>query len=317
MKEDLLLQFLNAIPEERLRMVVDDKNRDILKEYFGQEAYEEYRVLAKSIDEEHLGIKSAKNLIFIPGVMGSILKSDTKGGIWWIDVRTRNHIDDLKLSPDGQDDSDTNNQIVPCSTDPSYEPFLTAVLKRDDFGHVVFPYDWRKPLLLSVDLLRNRIVELYNSNGNLPVHLVGHSMGGLMLRATLMNHGDELWPKIGRIVFIGTPHYGAAAIGGYLKNHLWGFDVLALLGKYLSRDTFRSLWGVLGLLPAPRGVFPSTRPTDPVLWQSGNPLDTYQHPCANFDLYDADSWKLELNEQQKNNLQTALSAAANFHKQML
>ena len=65
------------------------------------------------------------------------------------------------------------------------------------------------------------------------MHIVAHSMGGLMVRTTLMNY-PELWRRVGRIVFIGTPHYGSPAIAGYLKNHLWGFELLALLGRYLK-----------------------------------------------------------------------------------
>src|SRR5262249_26816570 len=156
-----------------------------------------------------------------------------------------------------------SHRIITLSTDPSYEPFLAACLARDDFGHVTFAYDWRKPLATSAGRLRDLIHRTYEDNGGEPVHLVAHSMGGLMIRATLMEHGDELWPKIGKIVFIGTPHYGAPAIAGYLKNHLWGFDLMAVLGMYLGRETLRSMWGVLSLLPAPRGIYPGTRPKDP------------------------------------------------------
>lgn len=122
--------------------------------------------------------------------------------------------------------------------------------------------------------------QLHGTNGDRPVHFVAHSMGGLLVRATLMEHAPELWPKLGRIVFIATPHYGSPAIAGYLKNHLWGFDLIALLGKNLSRETFRSLWGVLGMLPAPRGIYPGTRRSDPAAWGSGDAGDKYIHPCA-------------------------------------
>ena len=37
---------------------------------------------------------------------------------------------------------------------------------------------------------------------------------------------------------------GRQLLQGYLKNHLWGFDLMVLLGKYLSRETFRSFWGI-------------------------------------------------------------------------
>jgi pimeloyl-ACP methyl ester carboxylesterase len=289
-------------------MALDDSNAEALKAYLGQDAYNEYREIAGRLDWSHLGIQSPKNLIFVPGVMGSMLQSKTKGGIWWVDIRTRKHVDDLRLAPNGEGDADPTNQIVPITTDPTYEPFLTAVLARDDFGHELFPYDRRKPLHLSTGALRDLVLKLYSENGKQPVHLVAHSMGGLMVRATLMDYGQELWPKIGQIVFIGTPHYGSPAIAGYLKNHLWGFELMAVLGLFLSRETYRSLWGVLSMLPAPKGMYPGTRPNDPAPWQSENAEDPYVHPCANFDMYQA--------SLQKAQLQNVLSGAAEFHRNM-
>src|SRR5215510_11539147 len=242
---DTLQTFLGAATAQRLALAQEDSYAPTLQAYLGEDAYQEYRAIAAEVDQNHLGIASPTNLIFVTGVMGSLLLSQTKGGVWWIDPRTRQHLDDLGLRADGQADADPTHQIVPFTTDPMYEPFTTAVLGRDDFGHELFPYDWRKPLRVSTDALRDRILMLYAANGNEPVHLVAHSMGGLIVRATLAAHGQELREKLGRMVFIGTPHYGSPAIAGYLKNHFWGFELLALLGCYLSRATFRSLWGPL------------------------------------------------------------------------
>lgn len=316
MAKSTLDTFLTATPRRRLAMAKDDVYAEMLKAYLEPTAYAEYRRIAEQLDENHLGIQAPKNLIFIPGVMGSHLQSRTKGGTWWIDARTRRHIDDLRLAPNGEEDADPANQIIPSTTDPAYEPFLIAVLARDDFGHELFPYDWRKPLRLSTGALKSLILHLYAENGQQPVHLVAHSLGGLLVRATLMAHGSELWPKLGRIVFIGTPHYGAPAIAGYLKNHLWGFDLMALLGLYLSRETYRSLWGVLTLLPAPRGVYPGTRASDSALWVSEDPADPYGHPCANFDLYQAEQWVLALSSAQTAQLQTLLDHVAAFHQRL-
>ena len=92
---------------------------------------------------------------------------------------------------------------------------------------------------------------------------------------------------------------------------------MALLGKYLSRETYRSrLWGVLSLLPAPRGIYPGTRAGDPAPWQSPNQNDPYVHPCANFDMYKAEDWKLDLSPQETQELQQALSAVAKFHQDL-
>jgi hypothetical protein len=131
-----------------------------------------------------------------------------------------------------------------------------------------------------------------------------------------MDLGQDLWPKIGRVVFIGTSHYGSPAIAGYLKNHLWGFELMALLGLYLSPQTLRSLWGVLGMLPAPRGIYPDTRSNDPAPWQSDDDGGSCIHPCANFDMYRVEDWKLDLTPPQSAQLQKVLDSTANFHRRM-
>jgi pimeloyl-ACP methyl ester carboxylesterase len=279
----------------------------------GADAYAEYQGLAVRLDLNRLSLDAPKNLIFVPGVMGSQLESKTKGGVWWVDVRTRNHLNDLELSPDGLGDADRNNQIAPFTTDPQYEPFLTAVLEHDGFNHELFPFDWRKLPDHSGAALRDLVNRIHAENGGVEIHLVGHSMGGLMIRAALLQHGDDLWPKLGKVVFIGTPHYGSPAIASYLKNHLWGFDLLAILGLYLNRQTFRSLWGVLAMLPAPRGIYPGTRVADDDPWTNGG---DYVHPCASFDMYRAEEWKLDLEQAEKEQLQRVLDGAADFHRRL-
>ena len=59
--------------------------------------------------------------------------------------------------------------------------------------------------------------------------------------------------------------------------------------------------GVLSLLPAPAGVYPGTR-------EGGT-----EHPCANFDMYDASAWKLDLDPAQTVQLQASLDDARKFH----
>ena len=316
MPDTTLDNFLKADTPTRLRMAQDAAHAETLHAYFGDAAFAEYLTLADQLDDEHLSISHAPNLIFVPGVMGSILGSKTLGGIWWIDPRTRAHIDDLRLAPDGKSDFQAGHRVVSYNVDTAYDPFLSACLARDDFGHLNFAYDWRKPFSASTEDLRQLIHHTYTENGGEPVHLVAHSMGGLMVRATLMEYGDELWDKIGKIVFIATPHYGAPMLAGYLKNHLWGFDLMAVLGLYLSRETYRSMWGVLSLIPAPRGIYPGTRLNDPQPWSSDSADDAYVHPCANFDLHQADAYQLDLTAAENVELQRVLDAAADFHRQM-
>lgn len=55
-----------------------------------------------------------------------------------------------------------------------------------------------------VETLRTAIVAA-GSDLSVPVHLVGHSMGGLVARAYLRRYG---WDGIGAVVTLGTPHRG-------------------------------------------------------------------------------------------------------------
>ncbi|HEY0038644.1 MAG TPA: alpha/beta hydrolase, partial [Longimicrobium sp.] len=318
MPSTVIQDFLAAPTADRMRTIRAGSHDAELAAYFGRQAWDEYRALADRSDPDvdHLAWNTPPNVVFVPGVMGSVLAGRHRPGIWWFDVRTRNRLNDMALAPDGSASADPGNEVDPVTGDPSYDGFAQAGLAQEDLGFRLFPYDWRKSLERSTDGLKKLIEEYHAENGGKPVHLVAHSMGGLMVRATLMAHGDTLWPKLGRIVFIATPHYGSGAIAGYLKNHLWGWELLAVLGFYLSRATLRSMWGVLSLLPAPAGIYPGTRPGDPHPWKGGDADDPYHHPVANFDLYRAESWKLELDADETKRLQTVLDAAADFHRRM-
>jgi hypothetical protein len=311
--DDLIGRFLAGDTMTRLRLATDPDGAQALRRYFGEAWFSEFAPLAQQVDQRHLAAGRPVNLVFVPGVMGSYLKSKHLGGVWWFDVRSRSHLNDIGLAPDGSSPADVAHDVEPCAVDPSYEPFLAAVLARDDFGHTTFAYDWRKPLAASAAALRDLVVRVHTENGGARVNLVAHSMGGLMVRTALMAHGNELWPRLNRIVFVATPHYGATAIAGYLKNHFWGYDVLALLGRYLKPNTFRTLWGVLSLLPAPAGIYPGTRPKQAQDWEDEGGAGNYAHPCANFEFYRAEAWQLGLSSVETTRLQQALDATAAFH----
>ncbi|MBU1357178.1 MAG: alpha/beta fold hydrolase [Gammaproteobacteria bacterium] len=297
-----LEKLLAADWSEQGAMLKKPEVASAARAWMGDAAFDEWSRFVGGSRPAHLAAGGPRNILFAPGVMGSTLQSEGLGGVWWLDmVFARDKLEELALGADGND-KNADAQIRPAAIDVLYAPFRQALAVSDSFGgSYQFPYDWRKSFASSADALRQRILDVARETGK-PVHLVGHSMGGLMIRTALMLHGKELWPKVGKVVFIGTPHYGSASIAGYLKNHLWGFEALAIMGMFLSRSAFRSMRGVLSLLPAPVGVYPGTR-------DGGN-----AHPCANFDLYDAAAWKLDdLTPADTVQLQSALDEARQFH----
>ena len=308
-------RFLSAPLPEKFKLLGEREFAGSVREYLGADAYEELTGLARRRRSgATLNVNISPNIVFVPGVMGSLLSSK-RGGVWWIDARARKYLNELRIAPDGVSDLKAEYGIRPIEVDIMYMPFLTAIDERNDFNFESFVYDWRKPLAHSADALRALVNKLYINNNSKPINIVAHSMGGLMTRVALLKHGAEMWPKLNRIAFIATPHYGSAAIAGYLKNHLWGFELMSLLGFYLDRETFRSMWGVLSLLPAPRGVYPGTREKDRAPW-TGGAEDEYVHPCSNFDLYNAGEWKLGLADEETERLQKALEAARRFHEDL-
>tara|TARA_R110002167_G_scaffold105496_9_gene271358 strand:- start:10512 stop:11960 length:1449 start_codon:yes stop_codon:yes gene_type:complete len=307
---EILARFWNADEETRDSMILDPITSDGLTKLFGTDSFVELRNIAerriKKRKTVHLASENNPKFIFIPGVMGSLLQGKIDGGVWWIDaMRGLDKIDQLGLAANGGDPKDEKKHVVPFGIDFCYEGFLLAAFEQGLTAEK-HPYDWRKSLLRSTSGLANHIEQVWKQNGHKKhsVNLVAHSMGGLLIRATLMEHKKQLIDKIGRIVFLATPHYGSPSIAYFLRDHLRGDLTMWLLGKYLSRETFRSLWGPIGLLPAPMGVYPGTRNGEE------------RHPCAGFNLYSADSWQLDLPKQDEEKFQNILNHSAEFYQRL-
>lgn len=82
---------------------------------------------------------------------------------------------------------------------------LARHLRKLGFHTYQFSYpSTREPIEQHAQRLRKVIAELPAEAA--PLHLVGHSLGGIVIRAALDGWHDE---RLGRCVFLGVPHQGA------------------------------------------------------------------------------------------------------------
>ena len=127
-----------------------------------------------------------------------------------------------------------------------------------------YAYDWRK----DIDEASDGLAALIRSRfGREPVHLVAHSMGGLVARNFIRRH-PRLWESMrdpaliagGRLVMLGTPNYGSYAIVQVLTgaDPLLGWLVRFDLGHNLTEllEITNTFLGTYMLLPAPEKLPP-------------------------------------------------------------
>ena len=117
-----------------------------------------------------------------------------------------------------------------------------------------YPYDWRQDLRITADLLHEFIRDIVSARGSDPeIHLVGHSMGGLLSRTYLMKHPNDR-SKIKKQIFIGTPNHGSPKAYVALRDGTGLFST-GKFARNFPRDLHilaRKLPGIYQLLPDER-----------------------------------------------------------------
>lgn len=184
--------------------------------------------------------------ILLPGIMGSNLEREDKE-IWLHYGRIlTGGLTDLKYTSGNKIDA---TSVVKTSYFKLHERLSTK------YDVMVFPFDWRVPLTQSAKLFDAKIRELLAFNQ--PIKILGHSMGGVLVRDFIINHPDT-WKDLNqsegfKLVFLGSPLGGSHRI----LTVLFGED--AIIKKLSKLDMFHSkkrllrmfskFPGILGLLP--------------------------------------------------------------------
>jgi pimeloyl-ACP methyl ester carboxylesterase len=217
--------------------------------------------------------------VLLPGILGSLLSS-IRGvtTLLWINpaIFLKGQSSYLELNQDGTRDGSPNIEAVPVSLEKLvYLKIGLALHRQTDLYE--FPYDWRRPIERSADVLHECIERWADGDPDRRFTLVGHSMGGLVARPCLARHTQVAERRVKHLVTHGTPHFGAAStIGNFITSNQMMDIVTKLNNQNQPRRFMMNLPSVYQLLPAPPDLFPSGRP----------------YP-ANWDLYDAAAWRLE------------------------
>ena len=195
-----------------------------------------------------------KVLLFVPGLMGSEL-IDAKGTVWpgslWngivgFDEERFQRLLDPNLA--------IGNVIRKAGyVVDIYDQWLKAFSKLRQNGRQIFdeasdpptlytaPYDWRIDLAISAEKCLASLVEKINADwkGKAAIHVVAHSLGGLLSRYYLQCgkfDGNDGFSAIRSFTTFGTPHNGApVALGGALGLHAASFMSLDQ-SKQLAND---------------------------------------------------------------------------------
>ncbi len=218
------------------------------------------------------------NVVFLHGITGADLAVVEKGDrdhIWINFPRLIfGRINDLKLRADGGGEANPSLTVVATRINKRYYARAMVAL-RARWNAEPFAYDWRRDIDSSSDELAAMIRARFPGQ---PVHLVAHSMGGLVSRNMIRRH-PTLWEEMrgaeltagGRLIMLGTPNYGSFAI----VQAMTGEDrMMSLLEKVDIKHDMSELLGITNSFPGSYQLLPAPS----------------KLPHTLNDLYLADTW---------------------------
>ncbi|MCB1825190.1 MAG: CHAT domain-containing protein [Candidatus Competibacteraceae bacterium] len=144
--------------------------------------------------------------IFLPGILGSHLKVGEKDRVWF---------DFLDIARGGLEKIRYDRPNI--SPDGLFDRYYGDLCDYLEDSHEVrrFAYDWRRPLRDEAARLAAEVEQALNATP-LPVRLMTHSMGGLVVRALIARH-RPVWDRLMQRqdaywVMLGVPNRGSHLI---------------------------------------------------------------------------------------------------------
>jgi pimeloyl-ACP methyl ester carboxylesterase len=215
----------------------------LLSAYFGDVEYRELAQLAKLAATRS---NSKGELVFVlPGIMGSrlgLLQRRGNPSLLWLHPIAIAHGGLAQLAlPAGKALRALGVML------PGYLK-LKLSLEIAGFRPVFHPFDWRADL----ENLARALLRAIAKSGARKVHIVAHSMGGLVARIAL---GHDRERRIHRLVQLGTPNHGSFAPVQALRAVYPTVRKIAALdhhhdsAEHLARTVFLTLPGLYQMMP--------------------------------------------------------------------
>ena len=260
-------QVERANPEELANLLIRPSlpEEKALRAHLGDERYQRMHSMAlKRKVTRGTDARQKGNVVVIHGIMGAELSvsSGGSGDLTWVNAFRilRGWLDRLRLSDDGR--SEANSKFTVIATGIMKRYYGEMLLKLSDNWNVKdFYFDWRKDLDLAADSLNAKLGSWFDNDA--PVHIVAHSMGGLVSRTFIKKYPNRwrtMWDQKGtgkaggRLIMLGTPNQGSFSIPQVITGLEGLVRNLARLDLRHDRqellETFNSFVGSYQMLPS-------------------------------------------------------------------
>jgi pimeloyl-ACP methyl ester carboxylesterase len=232
-----------------------------LESYFGEGGYAELRHLAPQAQAR--GVRGGPRVLILPGIMGSKLgfRRPLLDDVVWIDPVDFTLGNIARLAYDG-----VTSKVEALGVVLLAYLKLKLTLQIASFDVAFHPFDWRQPIPVLGAALADRI-----ARDGRDVHLVAHSMGGLVARAAL----KKGLPQVKRLIMLGTPNYGSFAVPQALRGKHSMVRMVAALdvghsAEELVDRVFSTFPGLYQMMPW-REKFSAMNLYDAAAWPSKGP----------------------------------------------
>jgi hypothetical protein len=266
-ERELIARLEAADPETLARMLQQPtvEEETAYRAYLGDDRYARMHSLALQRGATRSAVAPSGNVVVIHGIMGGELTAYRGGGrgdhIWARIVRLAlGRIGVLRLDSSGRREHHA-----------AYEVRATGIMKRF-YGELAlslarswrvetFWFDWRKDLHLAAAELEASLNRWFGRDE--PIHIVAHSMGGLVARTMIRNYPDRwasMWDSAGggrrggRLIMLGTPNQGSFAVPQILTGLEGMVRKLAMLDLQHRPS---ALQGIVNSFPGSYQMMPS------------------------------------------------------------